>query len=379
MNTTADQRGTYRIGIDARLAYYQHGGISRTILELLKGLAGQDPRNVYLVLQSYKDSRELIYAPNQRKVRCLTPSHHRLERLAMAVELAPQRLDLLHSTDYIPPYKLGFRSVISVHDLTFLRYPETMTPDSRRYYAGQIEASVRTADHILASSASTRIELLDLLRVPEDKVTAVHLGVHSEFRQQPEETIQTVLERRGLPRGYLLFVGTIEPRKNINGLLQAYAILREHMPDIPPLVLVGRRGWLVDAIYQTRDDLGLANHTIWIEDAGDDIMTALYSGASVLCLPSFYEGFGFTPLEAMACGTPVVVSNRASLPEVVGDAGLLCEPDNPESIANALERLLTDSTLAEEFRKRGLRQAATFTWEKTVRSTLAVYRQVLEA
>lgn len=141
-----------------------------------------------------------------------------------------------------------------------------------------------------------------------------------------------------MPRGCVLFVGTFEPRKNIGGLLEAYALLRQKLPDVPPLVLVGRRGWLYQTLFERAAALRLTDRLIWLEDLPAEELPALYNGASVLVLPSFYEGFGFPPLEAMACGTPTVVSARGSLPEVVGEAGLLIDPDQPESIADALAR-----------------------------------------
>jgi glycosyltransferase involved in cell wall biosynthesis len=142
-------------------------------------------------------------------------------------------------------------------------------------------------------------------------------------------------------------------------------------------VLAGRRGWIYESIFSLVAKLGLSEHVHWIENVPPDDLPALYSGASVLCLPSFYEGFGLPALEAMACGTPVVVSDRASLPEVVGEAGLTVDPDSPEAIAEALHRALTDSALAADLREQGLARAATFSWHKTARQTLDVYMKVL--
>jgi glycosyltransferase involved in cell wall biosynthesis len=172
-------------------------------------------------------------------------------------------------------------------------------------------------------------------------------------------------------------VGTLEPRKNLPGLLKAYALLQNEVPDAPPLVIAGRRGWLYESVYAQAGALGLKDRVVWLEGVAYQDLPALYSGAGVLCLPSFYEGFGLPPLEAMACGTPVVVAQRASLPEVVGDAGLLIDPDNPYSITDALRRVLTDPALATVLRQRGLVRASTFTWRETARKTLAVYRQML--
>jgi glycosyltransferase involved in cell wall biosynthesis len=173
---------------------------------------------------------------------------------------------------------------------------------------------------------------------------------------------------------YILFVGTFEPRKNISGLLEAYHLLRQDGPDLPPLVIVGRRGWLYDGIFAKIETLDLADHVIWLEDAPESDLPAIYNGADVAVLPSYYEGFGLTALEAMACGTPVVATNRSSLPEVVGDAGLLIDPYDPADIAAAIRRILEDSALRDRLRSAGPARAATFTWQRTAEIVLQVYR-----
>jgi glycosyltransferase involved in cell wall biosynthesis len=370
----------HRIGIDARLTYYRQGGISQMIYHLIEEMPHVDPHNRYVLLQSRKDERNLAVGANQRRARCWTPAHHRFERLALAVETLPQRLDLLHSTDFIPPLALGPfspRSVITIHDLTFLHYPQFLTEESRRYYNAQIEAAVRRADHIITDSEATRQDVITMLNVPPQTITTVWLGLDSHF--QPVEDPTPVLADYHLTEGYILFVGTFEPRKNLEGLLRAYRLLRAADPHSPALVIVGRRGWLADDIHQLSEDLELAAYIRWVEDAPYAHLPALYSGARLLCLPSFYEGFGFTPLEAMACGTPVVIADRASLPEVVGEAGLQVDPNSPEAIAEALHRLSTDDRLAAELRQAGLKRVKRFNWRETARRVFDIYQTVLEA
>jgi glycosyltransferase involved in cell wall biosynthesis len=367
-----------RIGIDARLTYYSQAGIAQYIQHLLCEIPALDVENDYLILQSRKDRRNLAQGVHQRSVACWAPAHHRLERLALAVEILPHRLDLLHSPDFIPPLGRWYSSVITIHDLTFLHYPDFLTAESRRYYNEQIEVATRHAHHILADSESTRTDILNLLNVPPEKVTTVLLAANARYKPVPIGMIEDVRARYNLPHDYLLFVGTFEPRKNIGGLLHAYSLLRNMLQDAPALVIAGKPGWLYEETLALIDSLGLSHHVVRAENIAFDDLPALYGGASVFCLPSFYEGFGLTALEAMACGTPIVVAERASLIEVAGRAGLLVDPESPEAIADALRRVLTDSALAADLRERGLAQAARFNWQETVRQTLAVYQRVLE-
>jgi glycosyltransferase involved in cell wall biosynthesis len=365
-----------RIGIDARIAYYARGGIRNYVLCLLDALAVLDADTEYYVLHSRKDHSPRLPGGNFYPVACWTPSHHRLERWALGIEVARLGLDLLHTTDFIPP-ALGIRrSVITVHDLSFLYYPQCLTDESRRYYNRQIGWAVRRADHILADSHATKSDLILLLEVPPEKVTVVHLAADAAFHPLADAEAGRIAGKYGLEPGYLLCVGTLEPRKNLPGLLQAYRLLLDTGTTTAPLVLIGGKGWLYDEIFGCIEALHLEGHVRFLHDVPDTDLPGMYNAASVLTTPSFYEGFGLPALEAMACGTPVVVADRASLPEVVGDAGLLVDPDDTDSIAKALRRVLTNDPLRARMRELGLAQAASFTWERAAQATLAVYREV---
>jgi glycosyltransferase involved in cell wall biosynthesis len=355
------------IGIDARLTYYRKGGISTYMRRLVTALEALDHENRYTVFHSRKATESLVQRFQQAKL--WTPCHHRLEPVALSVELARFNLDVLHSADFIPPLRGARRHVITVHDLNFLHYPQYLTEESRRYYNGQIERAVRQADHILADSAATKTDLVAMLNVPADKITVHMLGVDESFRPLPTESLEHYRRELVLPEQFLLFVGTFEPRKNIIGLLEAYQML----PDAPPLVLAGQRGWLFDETMQRIDQMKLAQRVLWRENVSQEALPALYNLASALILPSFYEGFGFPPLEAMACGTVPIVSSRSSLPEVVGDVGALINPDDPATIAEAIRKALTDSEWVSTQRAAGLERAATFTWDNTARIALSVY------
>jgi glycosyltransferase involved in cell wall biosynthesis len=295
------------------------------------------------------------------------------------VEIARLGLDLLHSPDFIPPAFGYRRSVITVHDLNFIHYPEFLTAESLRYYNGQIAWATHRADHVVADSHTTKADLVSKVGVPSEKVTVIHLAADPVYRPLSAEEAQPILARHDLEPGYILFVGTLEPRKNVPGLLQAFRLLIDTKTTDAPLVLVGGKGWLYDEIFERAEALHLTEHVRFLHNVADGDLPALYSAASVLVAPSFYEGFGLPPLEAMACGTPAVVANRASLPEVVGEAGLLIDPDDAEDIAQAIARVLADESLRARMREDGLAQAARFSWERTARETLDVYRQMLEA
>jgi glycosyltransferase involved in cell wall biosynthesis len=367
-----------RIGIDARIVAYRRGGIASYIVHLLPALAALDAQSVYFALRSPRDRTPGEAAANVRRARVWTPPHHRLERWTLGLEVARLQLDLLHSTDSIPPARGARRFVVTVHDLNFLYYPQFLTAESRRYYNDQIAWAVGRADHILADSEATRRDLHHLLGVPLEKVTTVYLAADPAFRPLPAAEVERALASYGLTPGYLLFVGTLEPRKNLPGLLSAYRILLDRRQVDAPLLLVGGRGWLYEETFQRVEKLGLAGRVRFLENVADADLPALMNGAALLATPSFYEGFGLPALEAMSCGTPVVVSNRGSLPEVVGQAAVQVEPDDPASIAAGIARLLHDAELRARLREEGLAQAARFTWEETARQTLAVYQTLME-
>ncbi|MCX7840979.1 MAG: glycosyltransferase family 4 protein [Anaerolineae bacterium] len=366
-----------RIGIDARLIFYHRAGIGQYILRLTQALAQIARDDAFILFTSRKDKTIHIQQPNVRQQPLWTPSHHRFERVAMSIELAPFALDVLHSPDFIPPRWTRCPTVITVHDLAFLRYPRFLTRESARYY-GQVDLAARQATHIIAVSESTKRDLTNLLGVPESKITVIYEAAHPLFVPMDKSRARAFVRTQyNLPDEFILFVGTIEPRKNVPTLLRAYKRLRDNYKMQLPLVIAGYRGWLVEEVDQALAEVQLGDALRFLGSVQNEELVYLYNAASLFVLPSFYEGFGLPPLEAMACGTPVIVSNVSSLPEVVGDAALLVAPDDVEGLAVAMSRVLTDSALREELRIKGLKRAQTFSWERAARETLAVYRKVM--
>jgi glycosyltransferase involved in cell wall biosynthesis len=366
------------VALDTRLVYYRReSGIGQYIVHLARLLPRLDPASAYILLQSRKDRVDLADAPNARRVDVWTPSHNRFEQIALPLELSRLRFDLLHSPDFIPPFWGRYRRIVTIHDLTFLRYPQFLTTESRRYYNGQIERAVRIADHILADSHATKADLVDLLSVPADKVSVVWLAPDARFKPERAQSARLRLDRLALPAQYILFVGTFEPRKNVTGLLAAFRMLVDRDASAPSLVIAGRRGWLFDETLDHVRRLGLRERVIFLDAPRDEDMVALYNGAIALVLPSHYEGFGLPVLEAMACGTPTIISNRGSLPEIAGDASLVVDPDDAGALAGALDSVWRDPRLRAALHQKGLARAATFTWERCARETLAAYQSVL--
>ncbi len=364
-----------RIGIDARLVHYHQAGIGQYILRLTDALANLDHENEYYLFHSRKDRSRLVDAPNFHRRVLWTPSHHRFERWAISAEMLPHPLDVFHSPDFIPPRKISAPNVVTVHDLAFLLYPRFLTQDAARYY-GQIDAS-RTAAHIIAVSQSTKRDVTRLLGVPDDKVSVIYEAASKSAQPMDKARArELVREKFGITGAFILFVSTIEPRKNLPTLLAAYSRLRDVYKCDAQLVVAGHKGWLTEEVDQAVAKYNLADRVCFLGSVPNQELAYLYNAARVFALPSFYEGFGLTPLEAMATGTPVIVSNVSSLPEVVGDAGILIDPNDVEAWTVALHRVITDDTLYVEMSEKGLKRAQNFSWERAARETLAVYKKV---
>ena len=371
-----------RIGIDTRLIYYQRAGIASYIVGLLQGIATVGSRHEFVILPSRKDRNAANLPSRFHRHQLWTPPHHRFERLALAVELATVRMDVLHSPDFIPPMRVlsGRRHVITVHDLAFLKYPEVLTPESRRYY-GHIGPAVDQADAVIAVSENTKRDLMALLDTPEDKIHVIPEAADLEYRPINDQArVQRVLDRLGLRKPFFMFVGTIEPKKNLKTLFQAYAEFRNLVratAPLPDLVVVGRKGWLYADILKVVEQLGLKECVHFLGRIDQVDLACLYNGALCLAYPSLYEGFGLPALEAMQCGTPVVTSNVSSLPEVVGDAAICVDPRDADALTQALSRVWTSPDLRADLRRRGLARAAQFSREQMARGTLEVYERLV--
>ena len=366
-----------RIGIDARITYYSRAGIGQYTRQLIRALAQVVTDDEVLILQSKKDKKPLVEgSPCFRQRSLWTPSHHRLEQLTLPLELAWHDLHLLHSPDFIPPFHRRFKSVITIHDLAFLQFPNMLTRESARYY-GQIDQATRSADHIIAVSESTKRDIVRLLGVNDQRITVIHEAANPFFRPLDRaQAADWVAQKFGIVGSYVLFTSTIEPKKNLGTLLKAFRQLLDSYHVDAKLVVAGERGWFYENIFEMVNDLKLDDQVIFLGRVSNCELLQLYNAASVLVHPALYEGFGLTPLEAMTCGTPVIVSNVSSLPEVVGDAGLLVAPEDVEHMAVSMWRVLKNPEKQQELREKGLQRAKNFSWARTAKQTLALYHRL---
>lgn len=278
---------------------------------------------------------------------------------------------------FVPPGVKG-KTVTIVHDMAYKACPETVKLKTRQWLELVLKNSCKRADMIITVSEFSKGELIRYLGVPEEKVRVMHLGVDQSLFccGQSKERIDAIRAKYHIKERYYLYLGTIEPRKNIKRLLEAYGSFHDKLADPPQLVLAGGRGWLCDEIYETAKILNLGDDILFTGYVKEEEAPVLLKGAEVFLFPSLYEGFGIPPLEAMACGTPVLSARRASLPEILGDAALLVEPESVEDICSGMERLAEDASLRTELSKKGMERAGAFTWEKSALILREIYKEL---
>ncbi len=368
-----------RVALNAHLlspeAGYRNAGVSQYIQALLRTLpeTGAD-----LEFTAYVGAAVADPFPGWQVRRSRLSGTRPLWRIFWEQALQPaairrERADLLHVPVNVGPLARPCPLVVTVHDLSFALYPETFRPLQRLYQAVLARWTARHADRVIAVSESTRADLARLFGVAAERVTVVPNGVDAAYRPLPAEVVEAFRREKGLPERFLLCVGTMEPRKNLPRLLEALA----RVPEAPPLVVCGGKGWYYDTIYAAIERLGLASRVRLAGFIPQAELPLWYNAATWFVYPSLYEGFGLPALEALACGTPAIVSRTSSLPEVVGDAALLIDPLDVQALAATLARALQDAELAAGLRAAGPRRAAEFSWSRTAERTAAVYRAVL--
>jgi glycosyltransferase involved in cell wall biosynthesis len=378
-----------RIGIDVTAAITQGGGIGRYTRELVRAVvrAGGDyeyhffsaKRPPTLPVPDPLPSRAgVVHHQAPLNVRWLYRLWYRF-RLPLPVQWFTGRLDLFHSPDFVlPPVSGGIPTLLTVHDLSFVHYPQTFTPALVNYLNRAVPWSVGRATHILADSQATKDDLLNLWNVPADKVTVLYSGVDRAFQPANEDN-QLAAVRRKYQFGnapYLFSTSTIQPRKNYQMLIRAFKPIAARWPH--HLVIAGGKGWLYEETLAEVERQGLDGRVHFLGFVDDADLPALYSRATLFVFASLYEGFGLTPLEAMACGVPVLVSNASCLPEVVGEAAVLLSPHDEAAWTAAMDSLLADPVRRGRLVAAGFRQSRQFTWGKAARQLLTIYQKLVE-
>jgi glycosyltransferase involved in cell wall biosynthesis len=372
-----------RVGLNAHLlspdASYRAAGVSRYVARLLQYLPQVDEDAEYV---AFGDGRARPWPGwEMRASRWRTGSpgaRIAWEQMVQPTASRRARLDLLHAPVNVAPLAGRSPVMVTVHDLSPFLFPGLFRPARRAYQQRMTRWSVQRAAHVIADSESTRADLVALLDVTPERVTAIPLGVDEAMRPVTDAAVLGEFRRRqGLDRPYVLFVGTLEPRKNVLMLIDAFALLRARTSCSHRLVVAGGKGWYYEAIFEQVERLGLRDAVLFPGFVPDAELSLWYSAADVFVYPSLYEGFGLPPLEAMACGVPVIVSRSSSLPEAVGEAGVLVDPHDPEALAQEMGALLADKERRVALIERGLARAAQLTWRATAAATAAVYHRVL--
>lgn len=386
-----DQRHMH-IALNAHLLYfgqsYRAAGISRYIAGLIQSLQATAQGHHYSIfLGNQRPPVDFFYAAGFCPIPSRLPTHRPLVRIfweqcLQPMALARYRPDLLHSLAFVSPLAWRGPTVVTIYDLSFLLYPERFHQANRLYLAIMTRNSARRARRVAAISQSTKADVIRLLGVPPERIAVVPPSLEPQFRPQDPASVAAFRQRYGLPNSFILYLGTLEPRKNLLTLLKAYAILKKRCQKSnkpgPSLILAGGKGWGYKQIFRAIEELGLAQEILLPGFIPFSELPLWYAAADLFVYPSLYEGFGLPVLEALACGTPVVCSRASSLPEAAGDAALLVDPQDVTALAEAMERLLQDDRLRSDLREKGLTHAARFSQKAMGQRMIQVYEEALQ-
>ncbi|MCX7918626.1 MAG: glycosyltransferase family 4 protein [bacterium] len=367
------------VAIDARALIPQPTGIGVYLKHLLDEYAQMTEEHTYYLLSS----RNICYTAPANLARFNRIEQYGLPGniwLQLQVPKLLKRLgiDIFHSPFGVIPFRCPCASVITVHDLTFHFYPKLTDIKNRLLLPRLIPKSLNRATAIIVDSKAIKNELVELYKIRENQIEVIHLAPSSFSRLIPKETARKYLaERYGIQSRFILFVGTLEPRKNIEVLLKTYHQLPTELREKYQLVLVGKKGWQYQSIFKLIDELNLQNQIIFMNYVSEEDLPFFYNAAAVFVYPSLYEGFGLPLVDALACGTPIITSKISSMPEVVSYAGILIDPKNESELIKALSRLLTDQELANHLSEKALSRAHHFSWQDTARKTFEVYRNAV--
>lgn len=355
---------------------YRQAGIHTYIHNVLSHLPDDDWLKYRVFTQSGADK---MLQPHLHARASRLPTHNPIVRIlweqTMWARLAQRAgADLLHSMAFVTPLVTRKPTIVTVYDLSPMHYPDRLPAFKRWYLQTQTRRSVRAATRVVAIAEAGKQDIHEMYGVPLEKIDVVTPGVNREFRPISQQEIDTFRQEQGLTRPFILHVGTLQPRKNIPVLIEAFAKLND--PDLD-LVLVGGRGWLYDEIFAKIEALGIRNQVHFTGFVSAEALPYFYNAARLFVMPSVYEGFGIPIADAMTCGTPVIVANASSLPEVAGDAGLLFEPQDSSALAERIGSVLYNQAQAAIMRDAGFVQAEKFSWTQSGHKMAALYRQTV--
>ncbi len=359
-----------QIAIDAsRTTVARRTGTENYALQLTRALLALDSAHHWLLYFRDQPAPDLFPTTDNYSIKVETPA--RLwTHLSLARALQRDKPKGIFIPAHVRPYFCPVPSVVTVHDLGYLHFPDAHPKRQQRYLDWSTRRNADKAQHLLADSQATKLDLQQFYKTPKNKISVVYPG----FDSGAFEAVDNLPILPNLPARYLLHVGTIQPRKNLSRLINAIHRLRQH-PDLPRLVLAGRQGWLSEPILQQIDDLKLQNHIQLLDYVRDEDLAALYQNATAYVFPSLFEGFGFPALEAMASGVPVISSDGGSLPEVVGDAALVFPAEDEDALVEAILHLLSTPQLQAQLVANGKKQMQKFTWQKAAQETLQILEQ----
>ena len=354
-----------KIGIDVQTTLGQKSGFGFFVKNLVKNLEIVDRENEYVEI-----------AP-QTETDFTTPQRFIWDQFSFPGKAIKAKVDILHQPCFSAPIFYKGKVILTIHDLVSHYFPQNMPTGSRLYFSKWMPLTYGKASKIIAISENTKKDIVSLLRIPEDKIVVIHSAVGEEFKPiKDQDTINVVKAKYKTGEKFILDVGTLEPRKNLPFLVKAYHEALKSGKINHNLVLTGKKGWYYESLFDLIKELKLEDKVILPGYVSDEDLPVLYNAADLFCFPSLYEGFGFPPLEALSCGTPVIAADNSSIPEVVGTAGILLPILDEKVWAENITKVLTDKELHRKLSESGLEQAKKFSWAKTARETAKVYQEV---
>lgn len=357
-----------KIGIDIQTTAGQKVGFGFYVENLVQALQKIDHKNEYVLMAPAPTALERDFSTPQRLI---------WDQIQLPWRARQAKVDILHQPCFSAPLFYSGKVVVTVHDIISRKFPQNIPFFSRQFFGRWMPFSNRRADKIIAISQHTKKDIIEVLHIPEEKIEVIYLAASDKFQPIKDQfALEEVKKKYGLSGPFILHVGTLEPRKNLAFLITAFARALRLGPIKEQLVITGRQGWYYEGLFKLVKDLKLSRKVVFTGYVEEDDLPRLYNAASLFVFPSLYEGFGLPPLEALACGTPVISSNTSSMPEVIGRAGILLPPEDLEAWRRQIYRVLTNKSLRQTMAEQGFSQAKKFSWETTALQTIKIYEQV---